>query len=65
MQKYIEKPLLISGRKVDLRAFAMLTSVNGVLKGYMYRDCYLRTSSKMFDLSNLHSRYIHLTNDAV
>lgn len=53
VQKYLEKPLLISGRKVDLRAFAMLTSVNGVLKGYMYRDCYFRTSSKPFDLSNL------------
>jgi hypothetical protein len=43
----------------------MLTSVNGVLKGYMYRDCYFRTSSKPFDLTNLHSKYIHLTNDAV
>ena len=43
----------------------MLTSVNGTLKGYMYRDCYFRTSSKLFDLSNLASRFIHLTNDAV
>lgn len=65
VQKYIERPLLISGRKVDIRAYAMITSVNGTLKGYMYRDCYFRTSSKPFDLSNLHSRYIHLTNDAV
>lgn len=65
VQKYIEKPLLISGRKFDIRAYAMLTSINGVLKGYMYRDCYFRTSSKPFDLSNLQSRFIHLTNDAV
>ena len=43
----------------------MLTSTNGVLKGYMYRDVYFRTSSKLFDLSNLHNRLIHLTNDAV
>jgi tubulin--tyrosine ligase len=43
----------------------MLTSVNGLLKGYMYRDVYFRTSSKLFDLSNLHNRFIHLTNDAV
>ena len=49
----MEKPLLVSGRKVDVRAFAMLTSMNGVLKGYMYRDCYFRTSSKPFDLNNL------------
>ena len=65
VQKYIEKPLLVNGRKFDVRAFALLTSVNGVLKGYVYRDCYFRTSSKLYDLSNLHSRYIHLTNDAV
>jgi len=65
VQKYLERPLLVSGRKFDIRAYAMLTSVNGVLKGYMYRDCYFRTSSKQFDLSNLQSRLIHLTNDAI
>jgi tubulin--tyrosine ligase len=43
----------------------MLTSVNGSLKGYMYRDCYFRTSSKPFDITNLNSRLVHLTNDAV
>jgi hypothetical protein len=64
VQLYIDRPLLISGRKFDVRAFAMLTSTNGLLKGFMYRDCYLRTSSKPFDLSNF-NRYIHLTNDAV
>ena len=57
--------MLISGRKFDLRAFALMTSVNGVMKGYFYRDCYFRTSSKPFDLSNLQSRLVHLTNDAV
>lgn len=53
VQRYLERPLLISGRKFDIRAFAMCTCVNGVLKGYMYRDCYFRTSSKQFDLTNL------------
>ena len=56
---------MISGRKFDIRAYAMLTSINGVLKGYMYRDVYFRTSSKLFDLSDLSNRLIHLTNDAV
>lgn len=65
VQSYLDKPLLVHGRKFDIRAFALLTSVNGQLKGYMYRDCYFRTSSKPFDLNNLSSRYVHLTNDAV
>lgn len=43
----------------------MLTSVNGKLKGYFYEDGYVRTSSKEFSLTNLHNKYIHLTNDAV
>jgi tubulin---tyrosine ligase len=64
VQLYIDKPLLISGRKFDVRAYAMLTSTNGLVKGFMYRDCYFRTSSKPFDLTNL-DRFIHLTNDAV
>ena len=64
VQLYIDKPLLISGRKFDIRAYAMLNSTNGLLKGYFYRDCYLRTSSKPFDVTNF-DRYIHLTNDAV
>jgi len=64
VQLYIDRPLLINGRKFDLRAFALITSINGVQKGFMYRDCYFRTSSKQFDLKDL-DRMIHLTNDAV
>jgi len=65
VQKYLDKPLLINNRKFDIRGYALITSVNGKLKGFMYRDCYFRTSSKQFDLSNLNSRLIHLTNDAI
>ena len=42
-----------------------MTSINGHLKGYFYEDCYIRTSCKEFDISNLDNKYIHLTNDAV
>ena len=65
VQKYIDRPLLIDGRKFDIRGFGMITSINGVIKGYMYRDCYFRTSSKKYDLANLNRPDIHLTNDAV
>lgn len=65
VQKYIEKPLLINNRKFDIRCYGVMTSINGVQKGYFYRDCYFRTSSKEYNISNLSNRLIHLTNDAV
>lgn len=43
----------------------MMTSVNGITKGYYYDDGYIRTSCKEFTLENLSNRYVHLTNDAV
>ncbi|CAI2371443.1 unnamed protein product [Moneuplotes crassus] len=65
IQKYIEYPLLIHKRKFDIRMFMMITSINGCMKGYFYKDGYLRTSCKEFSLANLSNRMIHLTNDAI
>lgn len=64
VQKYIDRPLLINRRKFDIRAFGLLTSINGYLKGYFYEDGYIRTSSKEFT-SKCNDIFIHLTNDAV
>jgi hypothetical protein len=57
--------MLIHNRKFDIRVYGMLTSVNGIHKGYFYEDGYIRTSSTEFDLEDLGNRFIHLTNDAV
>lgn len=65
VQKYIEKPALYNQRKFDIRCFAMLTLVNGRLKGYTYDNGYLRTSSRTFVNDDLSNKLIHLTNDAV
>ena len=65
LQKYIANPLLISKRKFDIRVFALVTSHNGILKAYFYKEGYLRTSCKEYNLTNLQSRMVHLTNDAV
>jgi hypothetical protein len=64
IQKYIEKPFLIKSRKFDIRCFALMTSINGILQGYFYTEGYIRTSSKPFTLEKT-SKFIHLTNDAV
>lgn len=63
VQKYIT-PLLYNKRKVDIRMFMLVTFVKGKVRGYLYNEGYLRTSSKQFSLDNF-DKYIHLTNDAV
>ena len=56
MQKYIERPLLIGGRKFDIRSYVLLTPDHKV---YMFRESYVRTSSAPFDIANLADRWVH------
>lgn len=65
IQKYLENPSLFKGRKFDIRCYGMLTSVNGHLKGYIYDDGYIRTSSREYNIKKLNNKLIHLTNDAI
>lgn len=65
IQKYISNPLLIEGRKFDIRWFGLFTCINGVKKGYFYQGGYLRTSCKEFTLNDIHNNFVHLTNDAI
>ena len=62
VQKYIEKPILVHGRKFDIRQFALVDPEGAV---YVYRDSYVRTCSAAYDVNNLDDKAIHLTNDAV
>jgi hypothetical protein len=66
VQQYMERPLLISGRKFDIRCYVLVTldSRKG-MQGYFYQDAYIRTSSKVYSMNNLADRETHLTNDAV
>lgn len=65
IQKYIERPFLYCKRKFDIRCYAMITGVNGVIQGYYYPEGYLRTSSREFSLKHVTDKFTHLTNDAV
>jgi len=64
IQKYIEKPLLINGRKFDIRMWALLDHEMNV---YLFKEGYLRTSARQFTLDHnlIPDKSIHLTNNAV
>ena len=56
---------MIHKRKFDIRCYALVTSINGLTKGFAYNEGYIRTSSREFKLKNFKDKIIHLTNDAV
>ena len=65
-QKYLESPLLLWGRKFDIRVWVAVTETFDI---YIYNDGYLRTSSEPYttDLDNTKNggtmkNMIHLTN---
>lgn len=64
VQAYIERPLLYCKRKFDLRHYMMITCINGFIKGYWYKEGYVRTTSNEYSLTD-NCCSIHLTNDAV
>mmetsp|Transcript_21579 Transcript_21579/g.24433 ORF Transcript_21579/g.24433 Transcript_21579/m.24433 type:complete len:443 (-) Transcript_21579:953-2281(-) len=64
LQKYIERPFLIHRRKFDIRTYSLITCVNQNVLGFWYKDGYLRTTTREYNLKSL-NRMIHLTNDAV
>ena len=65
VQKYIEKPFLVHNRKFDIRCYALITCIHGIMQGYFYTDGYIRTSCAEYNLSDTTNNLIHLTNDAV
>lgn len=65
LQKYLEDPMLINGRKFDLRVFALLTPA---MDAYVFETCYVRLSSEQMKLeskADLCNKYMHLTNNAI
>eukprot|EP00921_Rhytidocystis_pertsovi_P015887 GHVQ01025153.1.p1 GENE.GHVQ01025153.1~~GHVQ01025153.1.p1 ORF type:complete len:416 (-),score=30.71 GHVQ01025153.1:429-1676(-) len=66
VQKYIESPLLVGGKKFDLRLYALVTSYSP-LTIYVYRDGFARFSHTHFtmDDAQITNMCMHLTNVAV
>ncbi|OUM70388.1 hypothetical protein PIROE2DRAFT_56863 [Piromyces sp. E2] len=61
--RYISDPLLINGRKFDLRFHVLVTGHNP-LKVYIHSDGWAKVSSEYYDLdlNNLTNLYKHVTN---
>mmetsp|Transcript_39900 Transcript_39900/g.104561 ORF Transcript_39900/g.104561 Transcript_39900/m.104561 type:complete len:653 (-) Transcript_39900:221-2179(-) len=76
-QKYIENPLLVDGRKFDIRQWVMLTSQSdGSLQTWFYGDCLIRFAALEYDPASLFGkaycekdrenlRFMHLTNGCI
>lgn len=64
--RYIDSPLLIGGKKFDLRIYVLVTSFRP-LKAYMFRNGFCRFCTMKYDTSvaELDNMYIHLTNVSV
>lgn len=65
IQEYICNLLLYQRRKFDIRAYCLVTQVNGVMRAYWYQEGYIRTSSEPFTTNLLAEPMVHLTNDAI
>jgi len=63
-QKYIENPLLIGGRKHDIRQWVLVTSLNP-LTIYFYSECYIRIAANEYTLDDFGDRFTHLTHTII
>lgn len=66
VSKYIERPLLVGGKKFDLRLYALVLSYSP-LRVYLHRGGFARFSAMRYtiDKDSIKDLYVHLTNVAI
>ena len=64
VQKYIERPLIILGKKFDIRQWVLISSVNP-LTIWLWMTPYLRFTSQDYNPANARNKFQHLTNACV
>eukprot|EP01035_Chromulina_nebulosa_P017840 gene17840-23452_t len=66
VQRYLQFPLLIGGKKFDIRLYALVTSFTP-LKVYQYRRGFARFTNSRYssDPQDIYNGFMHLTNVAI
>lgn len=66
ISRYIESPLLIGGKKFDLRLYVLVTSFQP-LNAFLYESGFCRFSTETYSKcgQQLHDKFIHLTNVSI
>ena len=66
VQRYIERPLLVGGYKMDLRIYVVVRSFRP-LRAYIYRNGLARFGTEKYEanVTDLSNQYSHLTNSSI
>ena len=66
ISRYLDNPLLIGGKKFDLRMYVLVTSYRP-LKCYLYDDGFARFCNELYssDIAEMDNMFVHLTNVAI
>jgi tubulin polyglutamylase TTLL9 len=64
VQRYLERPYLIFGKKFDLRLYVLVTSYQP-LQVWVYREGFARFSGFPFSMEDISNNQVHLTNVAI
>ncbi|KAM8721304.1 hypothetical protein ACLKA7_007211 [Drosophila subpalustris] len=64
ISKYIDNPLLIGGKKFDLRLYVLVTTFNPI-KAYLYNEGFCRFCTQRYDQTEIDNVFMHLTNVSI
>eukprot|EP01033_Poteriospumella_lacustris_P014728 gene14729-10536_t len=66
VQRYLQYPLLVGGKKFDMRLYALVTNFSP-LKVYIYRRGFARFTNYRYssDMQDIYNGFVHLTNVAI